>query len=461
MIRNERQYRVTLSDRDRLLAEIDQVDHGDAPSWVVNATRDALTSQVLQMDNEIADYEALRSGAVAGISEVTELADLPRTLVRARIAAHLTQRDLAERLGLREQQIQRYEANDYSGANIGRLQDVMQALGVTFRGQVTLPHSETGGSALRRNLTELGIGKTTLTRLFFATSTGTEPNAGWMNAAARAARIFKTDITDAVSGRIPALANAGAFRASTVANRETINGYARYAQYLAELLVQACRTEYRPLLDAPAIREELGSQLVDRPLEALTRLCWEHGIPVLPLADPGIFYGACWRLEGRPVIALKHGVRKPDRWAFLLAHEIDHARNPAEQAVLEGDIDVREWREIPAEKAADDFASQLLLGDAAEAMLHVAVEQARGDVARLKSALPAIAAAGDVSIGLLADYAATRLAAQGINWWSTANRLHPVDQDAWVVCRGILFEYVDFSRLDALDRQILIDGIGI
>ena len=48
------------------------------------------------------------------------------------------------------------------------------------------------------------------------------------------------------------------------------------------------------------------------------RTCWQHGVPVLPLADPGAFYGACWHIDGRPVIALKHGMRSPDRWAFLL-----------------------------------------------------------------------------------------------------------------------------------------------
>jgi len=64
-------------------------------------------------------------------------------------------------------------------------------------------------------------------------------------------------------------------------------------------------------------------------------------------------------------------------------------------------------------------------------------------------------------VGLLADHAAMRIAAQGMNWWPTANRLHPENQDTWAICRSIMFEYVDFSQLDSLDREILIDGIGI
>ncbi len=38
---------------------------------------------------------------------------LPKVLIQGRIAAGLTQEDLAARLGLKPQQIQRYEASDY------------------------------------------------------------------------------------------------------------------------------------------------------------------------------------------------------------------------------------------------------------------------------------------------------------------------------------------------------------
>jgi HTH-type transcriptional regulator / antitoxin HipB len=46
----------------------------------------------------------------------------------ARIAARLTQRELAERLGVPEQQVQRWEANSYAGVAIERLQEIADAL---------------------------------------------------------------------------------------------------------------------------------------------------------------------------------------------------------------------------------------------------------------------------------------------------------------------------------------------
>jgi len=69
------------------------------------------------------------------------LADLPEALIRARIAAGLTQKELAARLGLKEQQIQRYEATRYAGVSLDRVQAVAEALGVKIRERVILPHA--------------------------------------------------------------------------------------------------------------------------------------------------------------------------------------------------------------------------------------------------------------------------------------------------------------------------------
>jgi hypothetical protein len=60
------------------------------------------------------DYEQLRAGEIKARS-LRSLTDLPRALIEARIAGHVTQKGLADRLELAEQQIQRWEATNYSG----------------------------------------------------------------------------------------------------------------------------------------------------------------------------------------------------------------------------------------------------------------------------------------------------------------------------------------------------------
>ena len=57
------------------------------------------------------------------------VAELPTVLIKARIAQGLSQKDLAERIGLKEQQIQRYEATDYASASLNRIKEVVSALG--------------------------------------------------------------------------------------------------------------------------------------------------------------------------------------------------------------------------------------------------------------------------------------------------------------------------------------------
>ena len=103
--------------------------------------REQFESQVEELREQVAAYEALRAGKVS-VLQLDSLDSLPDALVRARIAVQLTQRQLAERLGLKEQQIQRYETTRYAGVGFDRLRKIATALGVTTRGQVTLPKTK-------------------------------------------------------------------------------------------------------------------------------------------------------------------------------------------------------------------------------------------------------------------------------------------------------------------------------
>ncbi len=60
------------------------------------------------------------------IFEVIE--SLPEMLLEERKRAGLTQRELAEKLGIKEQQVQRYEATRYQSASLQRLCEVAKVL---------------------------------------------------------------------------------------------------------------------------------------------------------------------------------------------------------------------------------------------------------------------------------------------------------------------------------------------
>jgi len=70
------------------------------------APHDQYVSQIEELSAEIADYERLCGSRVA-VLELSSLLELPEALIRARTAARLSQEELAARLDLKKQQIQR------------------------------------------------------------------------------------------------------------------------------------------------------------------------------------------------------------------------------------------------------------------------------------------------------------------------------------------------------------------
>ncbi len=140
MIANEREYRITKAARRRFedaveAHKLSMPGEGVDPR-VHAAMGDAMRSEVEVLSKQIQRYEDLRDGRVRQ-RELDGLTDLPTALIEARIAAGLTQKELAERLGLKQQQIQRWESDRYSGVGLSRLQEVVDALGMGVRETVS------------------------------------------------------------------------------------------------------------------------------------------------------------------------------------------------------------------------------------------------------------------------------------------------------------------------------------
>jgi HTH-type transcriptional regulator/antitoxin HigA len=85
---------------------------------------------------QMAHHEKLRDGRITS-RKIISLYELPIALIEARIAAKLSQLQLAERIGVTEQQIQLWETDEYSDVDLTRLQDIADALGVQMHGTIT------------------------------------------------------------------------------------------------------------------------------------------------------------------------------------------------------------------------------------------------------------------------------------------------------------------------------------
>lgn len=132
MITNERQYKITKAELKKLKKAVEEFDVAEAAKRsgskvLAKAELAALKSEVDVLSSQIHEYEKLKSGEVT-VLKADGLEDLPGILIRARIAKGLSQRELAEKLGLKEQQIQRYESEEYASASFRRLCEIAEAL---------------------------------------------------------------------------------------------------------------------------------------------------------------------------------------------------------------------------------------------------------------------------------------------------------------------------------------------
>ena len=135
MIKNEKQYRITKAQARRFEDALAELARQERPANIAlrlwQAQREAAESQLRDLREQIEAYERLHVGkAKELVLEAVE--DLPKTLIRARIASGMTQEGLAHRLGVKTQQVQRYEATEYESASFARIRKVVQALGLTM-----------------------------------------------------------------------------------------------------------------------------------------------------------------------------------------------------------------------------------------------------------------------------------------------------------------------------------------
>ena len=132
MIKNERQYRITRAQAARFAKALEALSQGLNPNGlhplIAKAQVDAMSSQLADLEGELREYESLKAGRFQ-MDSLKLVAELPSILIKARIAQGMSQRELAERVGLKEQQIQRYEATDYASASLARIREVVSAFG--------------------------------------------------------------------------------------------------------------------------------------------------------------------------------------------------------------------------------------------------------------------------------------------------------------------------------------------
>ncbi|MDP2857267.1 MAG: helix-turn-helix transcriptional regulator [Bacillota bacterium] len=475
MIKNERQYRITKAQADRLARALNDMERTPLPDesvhpLLVKAEEEALQSQLADLQAELAEYEALRSGDHP-IPALESFVELPKALIQGRIASGLSQKQLAERLGIKEQQIQRYEATEYASASLSRVRQVVEALGMKLK-EGALPSQGIPLVALFQRLRGIGIDREFALRRLIprslaaqieTDSTTDSENLGY-RLAAHVGQVFGWTPSELLGSSPlklkPILAETARFKTPIRTDERRLSAYTVYAHYLALIVGRTAehRERRRIPIDPYEMRRAILSTYGTLTLDHVLRYVWSLGIPVIPMNDPGAFHGACFREGGRNVIVAKQKTPSQSRWMFDVFHEVWHASQEPEQAdrtVIEDDDMSSERRSSKEERTASQFAGAVLLGKSPQKLAELCLNEANRDLRFLKSAVERVAASEDVPIDSLANYVAFRLSLEGENWWGTASNLQERGQNPWLIARDVLLEHVDLSRLADPDLRLL------
>lgn len=364
MIYSDKQYAISEGElsklRDALAATRSlNSDAATERGWLRDTQTNAIKSQIATLEAELSHYELLKAGEIT-FAKAHSLENLPSVLVQARIAAGMSQTDLAERLGLKAQQIQRYEASDYSGASLDRLIDVCDALNVRTTG---LFESEAASKGTVFSWSDIGD---IAWKQFPAREMA---KRGWFDVPR------KSDVYQLARNYFMEVAGpqfASAYHRKKMHGVSVPNEYALLA-WQARILerARAVVEEHDPpefVVDDRWIAELVAlTRRKDGPKRAQILLLSKGIILVTEKHLPGTYLdgGAMLDRDGRPVIGLTLRFDRLDNFWFVLMHELGHVFLHLMDGLRYDFFDEEETSgDDKVEREADTFALDSLIPEA-------------------------------------------------------------------------------------------------
>ncbi len=300
-------------------------------------------------------YGALKSGTFKQpIANLTE--DPGSALILARIQRGLTQAELARELGLKEQQVQRYEAERYRSISLARFQKIARAVGFKLR-------VEAGNSLSRESQSSPRPTATQLRKVVSHARNHRWPVlkrvAGEDRDSAEASLLrFVSEFRASAS---PSLLRTGLEEVDLGHDFLLQSWYGRVVEKSRDVITS--RVQFDPLnvgwlselvrLSAHFEGPKLAKDLLDN-----------HGIVlVVEPQIPGLrLDGAAFLTDGTPVIAMTLRYDRLDHFWFTLLHELSHVHLHYFSGLSDGffdDFELDNGKNYETE--ANEFAEALLI----------------------------------------------------------------------------------------------------
>jgi len=468
MIKSEREYAITKKAVEKFASSRDALAATAGEDVGRRAALSSIDAQLVDLQAEIVEWERLRAGGVHEIN-VADWDDLPKALMRARIAQGLTQQELGDRLDLKKQQIQRWEDENYEHAEFWRVLEVADALGLSLTGTTRLAEATRPNlDAVKGCIKRAGMDADFVDRCLVPLRAAEDPATAVETIGARLKAIWSFGLEDMLASNsnekleFRAVANAR-FKRPANADPKAVTAQEGFSAYLLSALCDVTAKPNQPLLPAnPAEMRHLlfGNQLPSfrKALDSV----WNLGITVLPLSTKGGFHGACYRFAGSPAIALKQSLQSPARWLFDLTHELGHLAEDADPTlkVIEPE-ELSDEQDTEAEARAHAFAAEVLLGGDYDHIFAEVWKRAKHQPARLKKVTAGLAKELELDVGLVAQHVAFRMSREhGMNWWGAARNLEAATEAPFDVACDTLLQHVDLGRVPEPARGMLLQVLG-
>lgn len=362
VISNDRQARelqAALEDIDRALSS-EQVMRSlvqGLPQEVIEGVRRTLATERCELSALLLAYHNAKDGDFQLLKEQAGN-DPGAFLIAARIARNLTQKELARKLGLKEQAIQRWEAEKYRSISLQNYQKVAQALGVTWRMEEGTPLTEQWG--LSYDVTRADLNKVlrhARDNGWFEGNITSDDNAS--------ATLFRYINDHVTRYGTPSLLRTGLSVTSHHDDWSVLSWKAEVTRR-AEKIIEQVKPRYRPI-DVSWLIELVHLSRLDAGPRLAQELLLKHGI--ILIAEPQIagmnIDGAAFLADEIPVIGMTLRSNTLDNFWFTLLHEVAHVILHYRTGLSAGffDEDASKFNEEldGFEAEANEFAGNLLI----------------------------------------------------------------------------------------------------
>ena len=127
MIKNEKQYKISKKLLNEVIEKVNKVKTEKDYNIKRKLVAESLEDFKEDIEKEIRDYEKLKTSKSTILKE-RSIRDLPSMIIEYKIANHLTHKEFAKLLDLKEQQLQRYEAESFKTVSFQNLRKFLNCI---------------------------------------------------------------------------------------------------------------------------------------------------------------------------------------------------------------------------------------------------------------------------------------------------------------------------------------------